>query len=185
MPQELPRKSCDVGLQCGKSACFSISSGAKCRRFELSLQSGLRCECRRCQIASNVGRAMRATKHDRKCQPFLCPMRFQPSLSQRTAKGAGGKGPRQKTSKIVKKVSKIFSTLFDICRAGQKKSKIVKKCQKVFRHISTIFALHHFSGPVWGALIIWAHRRFFFRVRKKGSFGKGVFSNVHFLETLE
>ena len=36
-------------------------------------------------------------------------------ISQRIAKGAGGKGPRQKKSKIV-------------------------KCQKVFRHFSTIFA---------------------------------------------
>ena len=39
---------------------------------------------------------------------------------QRTAKGASGKGPRQKKSKSVK----IFSTLFDIFRAGQKTSKI-------------------------------------------------------------
>ena len=46
-----------------------------------------------------------------------------PQECQRIAKGAGGKGPRQKTSKIV------------------------KKCQKVFRHFSTIFARHHFSGP--------------------------------------
>ena len=63
----------------------------------------------------------------------------------RIAKGAGGKGPRQK-------VSKSFSTLFDTFRAGHKTSKIVKKCKKVFRHFSTIFARHHFSGPFWGAL---------------------------------
>ena len=47
----------------------------------------------------------------------------EPEKFQRIAKGAGGKGPRQKTSKIV------------------------KKCQKVFRHFSTIFARHLFSGP--------------------------------------
>ena len=40
--------------------------------------------------------------------------------------------------------------LFDNFRAGQKTSKIVKKCQKVFRHFSTIFAWHHFSGPLLG-----------------------------------
>ena len=68
---------------------------------------------------------------------------------QRIAKGAGGKGPRQKTSKSVKK---FFFTLFDNFRAGQKTSKIVKKCQKYFRHFSTIFARHQFSGPFWGAL---------------------------------
>ena len=56
---------------------------------------------------------------------------------QRIAKGrAGGKGPRQKTSKIVKKCRKFFDTF----RAGQKTSKIFKKCQKVFRHFSTICA---------------------------------------------
>ena len=50
-------------------------------------------------------------------------------------------------------MSKIFSTLFDILRAGQKTSKIVKKCQNtIFRHFSTIFPRHQFSGPFWGAL---------------------------------
>ena len=48
--------------------------------------------------------------------------------NQWIAKGAGGKRPRQKTSKIV------------------------KKCQQFFRHFSTIFARHHFSGPLLGAL---------------------------------
>ena len=56
------------------------------------------------------------------------PRRRKVESSQRIAKGAGGKGPRQKTSKIV------------------------KKCQKVFRHFSTTFARHYFSGPFWGAL---------------------------------
>ena len=56
------RKSCDVGLRCEKSACFLRSSDANCQRFGLSLRFGLRCECPRCQIASDAGRAMRTTK---------------------------------------------------------------------------------------------------------------------------
>ena len=67
------------------------------------------------------------------------------SSTQRTAKGASGKGQRQQKSS--KKMSKIFSTLFDIFRAGQKN---VKKTSK---YLSTIFARHRFSGPFWGALI--------------------------------
>ena len=38
------------------------SSDAKCLRFGLPLRFGLRCEHPRCQITSDVGRAMRATK---------------------------------------------------------------------------------------------------------------------------
>ena len=72
-----------------------------------------------------------------------------PRYVQRIARGAGEKGPRQKTSKIVKKCQ-TFLTLFDNFRAGQKTSKIVKECQKYFRHFSTIFARHQFSGPFWG-----------------------------------
>ena len=84
---------------------------------------------------------------------FLIVSRF-PKISG-LQKGPAGKGPRQKTSKIVKKCQKVFrhfSTLFDTFRAGQKTSKIAKKRQKVFRHFSTIFARHLFSGPFWGAL---------------------------------
>ena len=40
------------------------------------------------------------------------------------------KGAASKNVKNRQKVSKIFSTLFDIFRAGQKTSKIVKKCQQ-------------------------------------------------------
>ena len=40
------------------------------------------------------------------------------------------KGATSKNLKNRQKVSKIFSTLFDIFRAGQETSKIVKKCQK-------------------------------------------------------
>ena len=70
---------------------------------------------------------------------------------QWTAKGASGKGPRQKRQES-SKVSRIFSTLFDIFHAGQKTSKIIKKCQNILRHFSTIFARHQFSGPCLGAL---------------------------------
>ena len=57
------RKSCDVGLRCEKSACFLRFRDAKCLRFGLPLRFGLRCEHSRYQIASDVGRAMRTTKH--------------------------------------------------------------------------------------------------------------------------
>ena len=57
-----PRKSCDVGLRCEKSGCFLRSSDAKCLRFGLPLQFGLRCEHPQCQIASDVDQAMRTTK---------------------------------------------------------------------------------------------------------------------------
>ena len=64
------------------------------------------------------------------------------------------KGPAERGHvKKCQKVSKIFSTLFGIIRAGQKTSKIVKKCQKYFGHFSTIFARHRFSGPFWGPLV--------------------------------
>ena len=72
---------------------------------------------------------------------------------QRIAKGAGGKGPRQKKSKIVKKCQKVFRHFSTIFAQGKKKSKIVKKCQKYFRHFLTIFARHQFSRPFWEALI--------------------------------
>ena len=45
-----------------KIGIFLRSSDAKCLWFGHSLRSGLRCERPRCQIASDVGRAMRSTK---------------------------------------------------------------------------------------------------------------------------
>ena len=41
--------------RCENSACFSLTkaSEAKCLRFGLSLQFGLRCECRQCQVPSD------------------------------------------------------------------------------------------------------------------------------------
>ena len=63
--------------------------------------------------------------------------------SQRTAKGASGKGPHQKTPKIVRKCQKYFR---HFC-AEQKTTKIVKKCQRSFRQFSrgTNFPAH-FGG---------------------------------------
>ena len=49
-------------MRCEKSACFLRLSDVKCLRFGLSFLFGLQCECPRCQIASDVGRAMRTTK---------------------------------------------------------------------------------------------------------------------------
>ena len=42
---------------------FLRSSDAKSLRFGLPLRFGLRCECPRCQITSDVDRSMRATKN--------------------------------------------------------------------------------------------------------------------------
>ena len=67
--------------------------------------------------------------------------------NQWTAKGASGKGPRQKTSKIVKKCHKYFRHFSTFFAQGTKTSKIVKMCQNVIRHFSAIFARHQFSGP--------------------------------------
>ena len=53
------------------------------------------------------------------------------SENQRIAKGAGGKGPRQKTSKIVKKCQKVF-------RQFSRRAKNVKNRQKVSKSFSTI-----------------------------------------------
>ena len=62
MPQKLLRKSCDLGLQCEMLACILRSNDVKCLRFGLLLRFGLGCEPPRCQIATDVGRAMQTTK---------------------------------------------------------------------------------------------------------------------------
>ena len=51
---------------------------------------------------------------------------------QRIAKGAGGKGPRQKTSKSVKK-------FFDTFRQFSRRAKNVKNRRKVSKSFSTLF----------------------------------------------
>ena len=75
-------------------------------------------------------------------------------VCQRIAKGAGGKGPRQKTSKIVKKCQKVFRHFSTTFAQGKKTSKIVKKCQKLV--FSTLFdtfrAAPVFRTPFGGAL---------------------------------
>ena len=48
--------------------------------------------------------------------------------NRRSVKGAGGKGPRQKTSNIVKKCQRVFPHFSTFFAQGKKKSKIVKKC---------------------------------------------------------
>ena len=50
-----------------RNGMFLTSSNAKYLRFGLSLQSGLRCACWRCQSTSNPGEAMRATKSMSPC----------------------------------------------------------------------------------------------------------------------
>ena len=75
---------------------------------------------------------------------------------QRIAKGAGGKGPRQKTSKIVKKCQKAFRHFSTFFAQGKKNVKNRRKVSKIF---STLFfdnfrAAHQFSGPFWGALTV-------------------------------
>ena len=67
---------------------------------------------------------------------------------QRIAKGAGGKGPRQKTSKIVKKTSKSFSTLFDNFRAGAKNVKNRQKTSKSFSTLLDNFRAAPFFRPL-------------------------------------
>ena len=67
--------------------------------------------------------------------------------SQRIAKGAGGKGPRQKTSKSVKKCQKVF-------RHFSRRAKKVKNRQKVSKSFSTLFDKFRaapFFRPFWGA----------------------------------
>ena len=59
--------------------------------------------------------------------------------SQRIAKRAGGTGPRQKTSKIVKKCQKVFrhfSTIFAQGKKRQKSPKSVKNIFDIFRLFS-------------------------------------------------
>ena len=68
---------------------------------------------------------------------FRNPWLRNPCL--RTAKGASGKGPRQKTSKIVKNCPKYlrhFSTFFAQGKKRQKSSKKVKNIFDTFRQFS-------------------------------------------------
>ena len=97
------------------------------------------------------------------------------ALDNRIAKGAGGKGPRQKMSKIVKKCQKVFrhfSTIFAQGKKHQKSSKSVKKFSDTFRQFSRGTIL---PAPFGGALTL--DNRASFReggVRKRG----GLFTRV-------
>ena len=76
-----------------------------------------------------------------------------PFKNQRTAKGAGGKGPRQKTSKIVKKCQRYFRHFSTFFAQGKKRQKSPKSFSKSFSTLfDKIIARHQFSGPFWGAL---------------------------------
>ena len=69
---------------------------------------------------------------------FVPKIFMQSAPEQRIAKGAGGKGPRQKSSKSVKKFSDTFR---QFSRAGQKRRKNRQKVsQKVCRHFSRQFS---------------------------------------------
>ena len=62
MPEKMSAKILRCWPAMREISVFFRSSDAKCLRFGLPLPFGLQCERPRCQIASDVGRAMRATK---------------------------------------------------------------------------------------------------------------------------
>ena len=57
------------------------------------------------------------------------------------------KGATSKNVKNLQKMSKIFSTVFDIFRAGQENSKIVKKCKNIFDTFRQISRGTSFPAP--------------------------------------
>ena len=77
-------------------------------------------------------------------------------FGQWIAKGAGGKGPRQKTSKIVKKYQEVFrhfSTIFAQGKKSQKSSKSVNKFSDTFRQfLRGIIFPAFFGGARFGPL---------------------------------
>ena len=89
---------------------------------------------------TEVSRALRA-RNAEKVSKISTPKPRKASKNQRIAKGASGKGPRQKASKIVKKFFRHFSTFFAQGKKRQKSSKSVKQFFDTFRQISrgTIF----------------------------------------------
>ena len=79
---------------------FLRSSDAKCLRFGLPLRFGLRCEHPRCQIASDMGRAMRTTELHTVSRQFLtrnyCEPSLQHSFRERPRGWKTAKNPSQK-----------------------------------------------------------------------------------------
>ena len=67
---------------------------------------------------------------------------------QRIAKGAGGKGPRQKTSKIVKKCQKVFRHFSTIFAQGKKRQKSSKSFSKSFSTLFDNFGAAPFYRPL-------------------------------------
>ena len=81
---------------------------------------------------------------------------FHDAQNQRTAKGASRKGPRQKTSKIVKKCQKYFRHFSTFFAQGEKRQNR-QEVSRIFSTFSkndfvTISAWHRFSGTFWRAL---------------------------------
>ena len=85
-------------------------------------------------------------------QSWRCVDIIGPTFNQRIAKGAGGKGPRQKSSKSVKK----FSTLFDNFRAGPKRQKSSKSVK--IRHFFDNFGAAPVFRPLLGGSDLSRHR---------------------------
>ena len=88
---------------------------------------------------------------------------------QRIARGAGGKGPRQKTSKIAKKCRKVFrhfSTIFARGKKRQKSSKNVKKFFDTFRQFSR--RAPFFRPLLGGSNFIWGTFDLFVLLRSFG-----------------
>ena len=86
-----------------------------------------------------------ARKNKRFSSVLLPPYRIYHSFQNHYSadcKGAGGKRPRQKASKIVKKCQKVFRHFLTIFAQGKKR----QKASKVSKSFSTLFARHLFSG---------------------------------------
>ena len=112
-------------------ARFQVGLFARRRRFR----------CRKAQLI----RQMASRTHSSCVSTHMVPASARVmsvclvTLYQRIAKGAGGKGPRQKTSKIAKKCQKVFrhfSTIFTQGKKRQKSSKNVKNNFDTFRQFS-------------------------------------------------
>ena len=109
----------------------------------------------------------RKTLYKKSLRWFFCPQyrrscrNSRTSVFQRIAKGAGGKGPRQKTSKIVKKCQKVFRHFSTIFAQGKKR----QKTSKVSKSFSTLFDNFR-AAPVFRPLL---QSTECFRYRKRAS----------------
>ena len=127
LPRHLPQKSCGVGLRCQKITCCLTSSDAKWLQFGLSLQSGLECDCVRCEIPSDSGRAMRATKLvSVVLSDFVWLL---PHLQ--SDKLGGGRALDRVTNKSIDQIGKTFRKMSKNC--------IFSLSRHFLRHFSDIF----------------------------------------------